>query len=101
MVCGGLGAGESRRNKGPTLFGFISVFIRLDARRTRMGFGRVDVAEGGPDSLVTWMGLEMKQRLPQRICQERGRWEGKSGEGRKMRGRQGLLDWGQEGVVAG
>ena len=40
-----------------------------------MGFGRVDVAEGGPDSLVTWMGLEMKQRLPQRICQERGRWD--------------------------
>lgn len=27
-----------------------------------MGFGRVDVAEGGLGSLVTWMGLEMTER---------------------------------------
>ena len=71
-----------------------------------MGFGRVDVADGGLGSLVTWMGLEMTEReaAAENLPRERKKG-GKGGaggrEGRKMRGREDLLDWGREGVVAG
>lgn len=69
-----------------------------------MGFGKVDVAEGGLGSLVTWMGLEMTEReaAVENLPREEGGREGGRGEGgreggregRKMRGREGLLDWG-------
>ena len=50
-----------------------------------MGFGRVDVADGGLGSLVTWVGLEMTEReaAAENLPRERkkggkgvGRWEG-------------------------
>ena len=71
-----------------------------------MGFGRVDVADGGLGSLVTWMGLEMTEReaAAENLPRERkkgGKGGGGGREGRKMRGREDLLDWGREGVVAG
>ena len=49
-----------------------------------MGFGRVDVAEGGPGSLVTWMGLEMTEReaAAENLPKERR-------EGGKVGGREG------------
>lgn len=49
-----------------------------------MGFGRVDVAEGGLGSLVTWMGLEMTEReaAAENLLKERR-------EGGKVGGREG------------
>ena len=40
-----------------------------------MGFGRVDVADGGLGSLVTWMGLEMteKEAAAENLPREIGR----------------------------
>ena len=54
-----------------------------------MGFGRVDVAEGGLGSLVTWMGLEMTEReaAADNLPKERR-------EGGKLGGKEG----GKEGV---